>query len=280
MGAWHPRTVDRVRVGLIFRALRRERHLRQVDVAKRAGVSQQTVSNLERGRFGSLSIDTYSAVANALGAEATLEPRWRGGKLARLLDRRHARLQNIVAAMLVARGWEILTEATFNRYGDRGSLDLLAWRKDYLALLIIEIKTELDSIEETVRVLHMKTRVVPPLVARDLGWRPAHLGVVLVLPSGSTHRDAVARHAASLGASFPSRTVEVRQWIQTPSGPLRGILFLRDTNPGGDNEKPQPPDRVRRPRHVPGETPKTLLEPSGPGLRASGRGLMGSDRSI
>ena len=160
MGAWHPRTVDRVHVGLIFRALRRERHLRQVDVAKRAGVTQQTVSNLRQNSpVGSLSIDTYSAVANALGAEATLEPRWRGGKLARLLDRRHARLQNIVAAMLVARGWEILTEATFNRYGDRGSLDLLAWRKDYLALLIIEIKTELDSIEETVRVLHMKTRV-------------------------------------------------------------------------------------------------------------------------
>jgi transcriptional regulator with XRE-family HTH domain len=73
--------MDRVKIGNTFRAIRMDMRLRQADVAARADVSQQTVSRLECGRFGGLSIDAYSSVAEAIGADVRLAPYWRGAKL-------------------------------------------------------------------------------------------------------------------------------------------------------------------------------------------------------
>ena len=59
--------MDRVKIGNTFRTIRVELRLRQSDVAKRAGLSQQTVSDLECGRFGRLSIDAYCRIAETIG---------------------------------------------------------------------------------------------------------------------------------------------------------------------------------------------------------------------
>jgi transcriptional regulator with XRE-family HTH domain len=248
--------VDRVRVGLIFRALRRQQQLLQADVAARAGVCQQAVSNVERGRFGRMSVDAYCRLAECLGAEIPLEPRWRGPKLARLLDKRHAALQNSVVAFVSDRGWRASTEYTFGYFADRGSVDVLAWRKDSRAVLIVEVKSELDSIEETLRTLNMKIRVAPRIAVDSLGWRPASIGGVLVLPDTSTARDVVDRHSASLGAALPARTVEVKRWTAEPAGPLRGIWFFRDTTPERVAERRGGPDRVWRPGGPPAGAPR------------------------
>jgi transcriptional regulator with XRE-family HTH domain len=85
--------VDRVHIGTTFRAIRLELGLRQADVAARARVCQQTVSKVERGKFGALSTDALFAIADAIEADLLLAVRWRGPKLARLLDRRHAQMQ-------------------------------------------------------------------------------------------------------------------------------------------------------------------------------------------
>jgi transcriptional regulator with XRE-family HTH domain len=222
----HPASVDRVSVGSLFRAIRIELRLRQGDVAERAGVSQQTVSRIECGRFGRISIDAYCRVAEAIGAGVRLTPQWRGAKLDRLLDRRHALLQNEVARLLTASGWQVAAEKSFNQFGDRGSVDVLAWRQEARALLLIEIKTEIGNLEETLRVLDMKTRVVPGIVRRAGEWQPRVVGTVLVLPDATAHRNVVAQHAATLSAALPSRTWDVRRWLAEPAGPIRGIWFI------------------------------------------------------
>jgi transcriptional regulator with XRE-family HTH domain len=74
MGRLHLEAVDRVSIGSTFRAIRMGMRLRQADVAARAGVSQQTVSRLECGRFGGISIDAYCGIAEALGADVRLAP--------------------------------------------------------------------------------------------------------------------------------------------------------------------------------------------------------------
>jgi transcriptional regulator with XRE-family HTH domain len=237
--------VNRARIGNTFRAIRVELRLRQSDVAGRAGVSQQTVSDLECGQFGGLSIDTYCRIAETLDADVPLSPRWRGPKLDRLLDRRHALLQNETAGLLTGLGWEVRTEFSFNRYGDRGSVDLLAWRPDRLALLIVEVKTEIADLQETLRVLDMKRRVVPTATRLDCGWVPRAIAAVLVMPDASTHRDLVDRHAALVSASLPARTWAVRHWVAQPSGDIRGVWFLRNTGAGGAKWRVQPTRRVR-----------------------------------
>jgi transcriptional regulator with XRE-family HTH domain len=225
--------MDRVRIGSTFRAIRIELRLRQSDVAARAGVSQQMVSRVERGNFGPISADTLCAIAEAIEADLSVSLRWRGPKLARLLDRRHARLQNRIVQHLAGAGWDTRVEDSFNHFGERGSVDILAWRPDCRALLIIEIKTELVDLQDTVRTLDMKARIVPRVVRRSRGWRPDSVAAVLVLPDANVHRNAVAAHAALLSAALPARTRAVRRWLDAPSGNLRGIWFVPDELRGG-----------------------------------------------
>jgi transcriptional regulator with XRE-family HTH domain len=222
--------VDRIHVGTTFRAIRLELGLRQADVAVRAGTSQQTVSRVERGRFGPVSADALEAVAEAIEADLTIGLRWRGPKLARLLDRRHAQLQDRVARLLSDAGWDVRVEESFNYFGERGSVDILAWRPDVQALLLVEIKTELVDLRDTVRTLDVKARVVPRVVRSEHGWAPRAIAAVLVLPDANIHRAAVARHAALFAAALPARNREVRRWIAEPRGLLRGVWFLLNTH--------------------------------------------------
>jgi transcriptional regulator with XRE-family HTH domain len=222
--------MDRVHLGTTFRAIRLELGLRQADVAASAGTSQQTVSRVERGRFGPVSADALEAVAEAIEADLTIGLRWRGPKLARLLDRRHAQLQDRVVRLLSDAGWEVHVEESFNCFGERGSVDILAWRLDCRALLLVEIKTELVDLQDTVRTLDMKARVVPRVVRSVHGWAPEAIAAVLVLPDANVHRAAVARHAALFAAALPARSREVQRWMAEPIGPLRGVWFLPNTH--------------------------------------------------
>jgi transcriptional regulator with XRE-family HTH domain len=112
--------VDWIRLGRSCRALRLRRHLRQTDVATRAGVSRATISNIERGHLSTLSVQTLMKATAAVGAEIDLRVRWHGAELDRLLDEGHARLTDHVVRLLERSGWECVVEATFSIAGERG----------------------------------------------------------------------------------------------------------------------------------------------------------------
>jgi transcriptional regulator with XRE-family HTH domain len=241
--------VNRVRLGSTFRAIRLELHLRQSDVARHAGLSQATISAIEWGRLGTLAVESLDRVAAVLQADLSIEVRWRGPKLARLLDSRHAALQNRIVAELRTAGWEVLAEESFNVFGERGSVDILVWRPESRALLIAEIKTELVDLQDLLRTVDMKTHVVPEVVRQSRGWRPASIASVVVLPSTSTHRRAATAHADLLDAALPGRTRDVRRWIREPAGMLRGIWFFPYIDGGHGMEQFRAGRRVRQPRN-------------------------------
>lgn len=220
--------MDDVKVGTVVRAVRRRRGLRQRDVAALAGVSQWAVSMVERGQLDRLPVRTVRGIASVLEIRMPFEPRWRGGELPRLVDACHAALVDQVVARLASFGWEVAVEYTFSQFGERGSVDVIGWRAAERALVIVEVKSELDDMQNMLSVLDRKVRLVPTLIARDRGWRAAVVGVLLVLPEGSTFRDGVARFRATFAAVLPSRTVEIRRWIAQPrSASLRGTWFFR-----------------------------------------------------
>jgi transcriptional regulator with XRE-family HTH domain len=223
--------VDDLAVGRLIRLARERRHLRQADVAAIAGVHQGTVSLAERGQLRLLTIRTARAIAAALEVELRFEPRWRGPALERLRDSGHAAAVEAVAADVGGRGWDVLVEVGFNHFGERGSADLIGWRADDRALLIVEVKTTLVDLQATLAAIDRKRRILPGVLARERGWRPAAVGVVLVVVDSSTAREVVARHRSIFESAFPSRTVAVRRWLDTPGGNLRGIWFLRRTQP-------------------------------------------------
>jgi hypothetical protein len=193
-----------------------------------ASVAQQTVSLLERGMADGSTLRTIQKVAAPLGITVDLVLRWKGPELDRLIDARHARLVKAVVSRL-GPDWSVGAEYTFNHYGDRGSVDVLAWHAGARALLLIEVKSELDSLEAVLRSMDMKTRVVPALLARERGWPAQSIASVLVLPDESVARRAVARLSPVFDVALPARTILVRQWLGKPAVHLRGVWFLADT---------------------------------------------------
>lgn len=168
--------------------------------------------------------------------DARWEPKvsWRGGDLDRLLDARHARLVGVAVNLLRSIGWQVEVEVTYSSFGERGSIDILAWWPLARVALVVEVKSELVSVEATVRKLDEKVRLtIETIAATRFGQRPQAVGRLLVLPASTTERQRVARADAVLGTAFPIRFDAVRAWLRRPQGPLRGILFVRDTNPSG-----------------------------------------------
>jgi transcriptional regulator with XRE-family HTH domain len=227
-GCPHSRYMDDVRIGNAAWTIRRRKGLRQIDVAGRAGVAHGCISKFERGQLAHLRVATIRQIARALEMEIVFEPRWRGGELARLRDAGHAALVERCIAILEQHGWEVVPEYTFNHFGDRGSVDVLAWHARHRALLIVEAKSRLVDLQDLVATLHRKRRVVPRLVTDEHGWHARHIGVLVFADGRTANRTVVTRHAATFGAAFPTRANEARRWLAAPAGPLAG-LWLVDT---------------------------------------------------
>lgn len=227
--------VNDARAGRALRALRRRLGLTQAELARKARVSQSTVSLAEGGHLDRLSLRTIRTLFAAVDASYDGVVNWRGGQLDRLLDARHAAIVERVAALLRARGWEVAAEVSFNEYGDRGSMDLLAMHAPEGAALVVEVKSELTAIEDTVRRLDVKVRVAPGVARSRFGSRPSTVSAVLVLPDTTTARAQVQAHETAFRASLPARAVAIRRFLAEPSAETRvtGILFLPDMNPGG-----------------------------------------------
>jgi len=187
-----------------------------------------------------LTVRTTRAIAAALEIGLPFEPRWRGPALDRLRDAGHAAAVEAVAAELARHGWDVLIEVGFSRYGERGSVDVAGWRATDCALLIVEVKTSLVDLQATLAAIDRKRRIVPRELLRERGWRPTAVGVALVVVDSSTARDVIVRHRSIFDSAFPSRTVAVRHWLESPTGDLRGLWFLRVTRRVRATERTEP----------------------------------------
>ncbi len=98
------------------------------------------VSRLERGRIAAMAVGSVREIAQALDAEVLLVVRWRGGELDRLLDEGHATLVGRAVEILQSLGWETRSEVSYSVYGERGSIDVLAWHAPTRTLLVVEVK--------------------------------------------------------------------------------------------------------------------------------------------
>jgi transcriptional regulator with XRE-family HTH domain len=218
--------------GRALGAIRRRLHLHQADVAARAGVSQQLVSRIEGGRIAGVCLGRLRRVFDAVDADTVVVVRWRGGELDRLLDEGHAEVVARVCAALRRHGWEVLTEVTFSVYGERGSIDVLAWHPGSRTLLVVEVKTEVASAEETLRRHDVKVRLAPALGSDRFGAKPAHVARLLVVAEGATNRRRVARLDGILRHAYPDRGADVRRWLARPRGRIDGLMFLAGATPG------------------------------------------------
>ena len=221
--------MDDLRIGRIARVLRQRLGMRQADVAASAACSQDEVSLLERGRIEGMSLRRLRRLFRVFDAEVVVLIRWRGGSIDHLLEARHARLAEAMIDRLVLAGWVVQPEVSFSVYGERGSIDLLAWHEATKTLLVVELKTELTSIEETLRRHDTKVRLAHGIARERFGWKPAVVAKLLVLPDDRTARRRVDAHRATFRRVYPLGSPAVKRWLQRPDGAIGGIFFLSDT---------------------------------------------------
>lgn len=239
-----------VELGLIARALRRRMRWRQVDVAARAGVHRSTVGLIERGGVSGVSVDVLRRVFEAVGGRVDIRPLWRGAQLDRLLDEEHAQLGAAWKSRLELWTWLVRAEVSFNRYGERGRIDLLAWHPGLRVLLVIEIKTDMVDAQGLLGPLDVKTRLAP-LIAAELGWRNAARVVpMLLFKDTSTIRRRVKR-VSPLFSEFDLVGRAAVSWLHTPTLEQRpsGLLVFSDlAYDGVVRAKSVGRDRVRVPK--------------------------------
>lgn len=239
--------MDDVKVGLVIRAVRLRRGWRQADVAEAAGVSQTFVSLIERGGLRQTSVGSIRRLCEALGIHVSLDLGWRGGDLARLCDERHAALVLAVSRRLAAAGWEATVERTYSIYGERGSIDIVAWHPGRRAFLVVEVKSEIVDLQDLFAAFDRKRRLAPR-IAREMELCPVLFGALIAFAEESGARKSVERFRPLFERSYPARALAIRRWLAEPTEDLRGLWFLPISNARAGRRRRGGPRRVRRPR--------------------------------
>ena len=224
------------------RALRLNASLRQDDLALRVGVTRAAISKIERGQLESTTVRLLIRTAAALGATVDIRLRWNGEQLDRLLDEAHAQLVDVVVRRLQRLGWEVVVEASFSVWGERGSIDIFAFHKTTGTVLVVEVKSVVADSQATVSILDRKARLAPRLAA-DRGWTCTAVGRLLAIGATATNRRRISDLAATYAAGFPQRGAAVRQWLEHPAGGMSGLLFVPYAT--GKSVKARPASRQR-----------------------------------
>jgi transcriptional regulator with XRE-family HTH domain len=217
--------MDDVQLGRSVRALRHRRCWTQQQLGAKAGVSGGLVGLLERGRAEKLTVASVRNISHALDMRLAWDAGFRGSELQRLRDADHATLAEATARWLERRDWLCAPERSFNRYGERGRIDLLGYYPATHTLLVIEIKSQIVEIQDLLGGLDRKTRLSRE-VARTLGWQSSAAVPLLVVAEGSTNRRRIARHQR-LFAGLALRGPAAVGWIRAPSGTPSGLLIFR-----------------------------------------------------
>lgn len=222
------------RVGRGVRALRHRLHW-TAELGLRAGCSASVISRVEHGDLTACRLETLERIVAVLGARLALFIDWRGGELQRLLDADHALLQERWAARKArADRWNSRQEVTYSVYGERGSIDDLAFDAETGTLLVSELKTGLYEIDRTLAKMDEKERHALSCAER-FGWSVRRVVSCLVLAESRTNRRRVQQHAA-LFSRFDCRGRAADAWLRQPKASVGGLLLfvplsgLRGTN--------------------------------------------------
>lgn len=230
-------------VARLLRLARVRQDLRQVDVAKRAGISRTVVAEHELGQIETASVRSLRSHAEALGLSLELAVRGSAGEVVR--DEEHALLTQWVQRQLRAMGWLTELEASFNVWGERGRVDILAWSPAGRIVLVDEQKTDVSDVQDLLGTLGVKERLAGE-IARQRGWNPTSVAVLLVVTR--THRNLrTIQRFSGLFDRFTVRGADAVRWLREPAGPARLLLLVPPSAVGRKTWR-NGRRRVRRPR--------------------------------
>lgn len=217
--------MERRTVVRALRAIRRRKRWSQRQLSQKLDISQSEMSRWERAALEECSVAEVERWATALNAHLALELRVDGERP--LTDARHAAVQTWVVNLLRSTGWIVEAETSFNHFGDRGRVDVLAYHPVLRILLVIEIKSRLDDAQELLGRLDIKRRIAPKIGA-ERGWPVAAIVPVIVFGENRSTRRRLSAHEA-LFATYDLRARAATAWLRHPAQPIpTGILLFVD----------------------------------------------------
>jgi transcriptional regulator with XRE-family HTH domain len=247
--------MDDLGIGRLFRELRLRLQWTQQQVADRAGISRAAYSEMEHGRLGKAPLDKVRNVGAVLEVRLRLEPSWRGAAADIVTSSRHARMAEVVTRILIEAGWEVRPEVSFNWYGERGVVDLVAWHAPTRTVLLIELKTELADVNDLLAVTDRRRRLAARIV-EPFGWQPQFVAQWVAIAASRTNERRVRAHRALLRAAFPADGRAVAGFLARPGRALAALSFLPDVSGSSARHGSAPRLRVRRARLNVGKPPK------------------------
>ncbi|HEX5014899.1 MAG TPA: hypothetical protein VFV72_12160 [Candidatus Limnocylindrales bacterium] len=126
--------------------------------------------------------------------------------------------------------WVAEPEVTFSIFGERGSIDVLAWHERRRALLIIEVKTALDDVGGLLRQVDRYRRLAKD-IAKSRGWRPSVVAVWVVVADGRTARRRLDVHRGTLRRAFPIDGRAMEHWLRSPAQAISALSFVPIARP-------------------------------------------------
>jgi transcriptional regulator with XRE-family HTH domain len=264
--------VDDQRVGAAFRSVRIKRGWTQAELAKRAGVSPGIVSLMERAHIEAVSTRAFRGVASALEIRTQISLRLPHGELDRLINAGHAAMHEALAKYLTSvPGWLQAPEVSFAIYGERGVIDILASHPPTGSLLVIELKTEMVSLEDLLTTSDIRLRHAAK-IARERGWVARTVSCWIVFAESDTNRRRLREHRTTLRSAFPSDGNALKAWLRRPSGQIRALSFWANFS---DTTAKQTATARRRVRHARPAHAGSANSPLAPSMTKSGAGQSG-----
>jgi hypothetical protein len=226
-------------------------------------VARAQIGRIEHGHSDSIRLGTLRQVCAALEIRVDLVPRWRGGDLDRMISNRHALLAESVVQALRrdSPDWQVFPEVSFSIWGERGVIDLLAWHPGRRALLIIELKTELVDVGETLGTMDRKQRLARQ-VAAERGWDTATVSGWIILAAGRTNERRLAAFRSTLRAAYPADARQMRTWLKDPHGSIAALSMWHEASRhAGRSGATTLAPRVRVRRRAPAAPPAVATPP-------------------
>lgn len=183
---------------------------------------------IERGHLERVSVPAFRRVAETLGIRAEITVTLPHGEIERLLTAGHAALHESLARYLGGLpGWVHAPEVSFAVYGERGVIDILAFHPPTGSLLVVELKTELVSLENLLGTMDVRLRHAAKIAA-ERGWHANNVSAWVVFADSATNRRRAGDHRHALRAAFPADGRAMRRWLRTPTGSIRAVSFWAD----------------------------------------------------
>lgn len=203
------------------REIRTRRRWTQAELARRAATSQATISELERGRGGSMSLATWHRLAVALDVQF----------LARLsrdpheqpVDAGHLAIQELVLRLSRASGRRRMVEMPTRPSSWGGSADVCLRDDASATLVLLECWNTIGDIGAAARSFDRKLVDLDALALGMFPDRDHRVCGCWVVRASRRNRELVARYAEVFAARFPASSAGwargLAEAAEPPTGP-------------------------------------------------------------